>query len=386
MSRSGFRDFIRENYGDLPQPTGLAPKGPAPLPPLPTAGPMLPPLPTAPTTDTLPAFLRASHIVPASIVLPELLIDSLLHRGCKMVLTGGSKSFKSWVLMHLAMCICNAEKWWGLQTKKGTTIYLNFELIGGFFEERIVSMARAMGCALPENFIYWNLRGYCYDLALLAKVLLARLSEIGPVALIVVDPVYKALGDLDENSAGDMTKLMNLIEAMATQVGAAVAFGHHHPKGNAATKSVKDRSSGSGVFSRDPDVILDMTRHQAEDAYIIESELRYLPRLSPFVVKWRFPIMAPDESLDPRQFWEPGVHEEKGGSVAGGPNTQSEDAILNCLPDGGAQDNLWRKMVALRYGKAGTEFYTHKMTLLNKKLVVKMGQKYYKAHLVMKTS
>ncbi len=381
MPRSDFRSFIAENYPSLPPPTNNGSKGPVPEL---SAPPLLPPLPVPPSGDSLPVFLRASDIVAANIVIPELIVEGLLHRGCKLILSGGSKAFKSWALMHLGLSLTNGIPWWGLRTKKNTVIYLNFELIGGFFEQRILAMCRAIGHPPPDNFIYWNLRGFCYDLSLLAKVLVTRLHQTGPVGLIIVDPVYKALGDLDENSASDMTKLMNLVESIATQMGAAVAFGSHYAKGNAAGKEVKDRAAGSGVLSRDPDVILAMTRHKVEDAYAIESELRYLPRLSPFVVRWNFPIMQPDESLDPRELYVPGEREDASNTKQGGPGTLTEIEILECLPDGGAQDTLWRKMVSLRFGRSGQEFYTAKANLIKIGSVIKAGLKFYKANMQLK--
>lgn len=376
--RSDFRQYIAENYGSLPPlPPSAGAKSSNGLPPLPP----LPPQVAAPAgTDALPIFKRASEIVQSKIVLPEQLIEGLLHRACKIIISGGSKSFKSWCLLHQGIAVANGIPWWGLGTKKGTVLYLNFELIEGFFEERILSVCRAVNCPLPPNFLYWNLRGLCYDLALLAKILIQRIAQLPDLALIVVDPIYKALGDWDENKSGDMTKLMNLVETIAVQTGAAVAFGAHHAKGNSAGKDVKDRAAGSGVLARDPDAILTLTRHQQEDCYVVESELRYLPRLSPFVVRWNFPLMQPDESLDPRMLFEPGKRDDvapANGSQA--PFTEKD--VLECLPVSGAQDLLWRKMVSLKFGRSGAEFYTMKSVLLSRKLVVKQGLKYYRANI-----
>jgi RecA-family ATPase len=297
------------------------------------------------------------------------------------MLSGGSKSFKSWCLMDMGVSVAEGLTWWGLQCKRGKVLYLNFELIDAFFEERLLSICRARNVEPPQGFLYWNLRGYCYDLEVLAKVILARLAAFGPFDLIVVDPVYKALGDLDENKASDMTKLMNLIETITVQTGSSVAFGSHFSKGNQAGKEAKDRPSGSGVLIRDPDAIITMTRHQQEHCYVVNSELRYLPPQSEFVVRWNFPVMQPDESLDPRQLYVPGKQEDTGNATNGGPNAFSENDVLECLPVSGGQDTLWRKMVALRFGRTGPEFYAAKAALLSKGLVVKQGLKYFRTQL-----
>jgi len=116
-------------------------------------------------------------------------------------------------------------------------------------------------------------------------------------SLIIIDPVYKGLGDRDENRAGDVASLLNEVERLSVTSGAAVAFGAHFAKGNAAGKEAIDRISGSGVFARDPDTILTMTPHQHPGCYVIESSLRNLPGKDPFVVEWEFPLFLLRDDL-----------------------------------------------------------------------------------------
>ena len=386
MSRTAFREFIHENHATLPRPRPAPQVCPSATPPGQDWAAGGDPAPETPTADApsgarLPEYKRASDIVPAKIVTPEILIDGLLHRGCKLILSGGSKSFKSWVLMDQAVSIAHGIPWWGLNCKRGRVLYINFELIDSFFEERLVSVCRARGVDLPQSLFYWNLRGHCYDLEVLAKVILARVAMYGQLDLIVVDPIYKALGDLDENKASDMTKLMNLIESITVQTGSAVVFGSHFSKGNQAAKEAKDRPSGSGVLIRDPDAILTMTRHQEDQCFVVNSELRYLPPRSEFVVRWTFPIMQADESLDPRQLYVPGTKSDDGETNEGGPNTFSETDVLDCLPVSGGQDGLWRKMVNMKFGRSGPAYYAAKGSLIRKGLVLRDGQRYFRTQL-----
>lgn len=372
MSRTAFRQFIAEESSRLPRPP------PPPLPPLAPPPPQSVVAPAPVSGKPLPDFRFASHIRPETIVKPDLLINGLLHRGCKLMLSGGSKSFKSWVLIDLAVCLASGLPWWGLECRPGRVLYLNFELIDGFFEDRVLSVCRARNVAPPQSFLYWNLRGHCYDLAVLAQVILARIKDFGPFDLIVGDPMYKMLGDLDENKASDMTKMMNLIESVSTQTGAATAFGSHFAKGNASGKEMKDRASGSGVLSRDPDALIALTRHEVDGAYSVETELRYLPQLAPFVVRWNFPLMNLDESLDPRKLYVPGA--ESSAQTPQAPGFSEQD-VLDCLPVGGAQDTLWRKHVSEKFHRTGDAYYAAKASLIRNGLVVKRGLLYFRTQL-----
>jgi AAA domain len=85
-------------------------------------------------------------------------------------------------------------------------------------------------------------------------------------ALVIIDPTYKLLGTADENSATDISALLNMVESLAVSTGAAVAMAGHFAKGNASAKESIDRISGSGVFARDPDSLIIFTKHEQENA------------------------------------------------------------------------------------------------------------------------
>jgi len=129
----------------------------------------------------------------------------------------------------------------------------------------------------------------------------------------VPDPIYKTLQGRDENAAGDVGQVCNEIEAVAVQTGAAVAFGAHFAKGNAAAKQAIDRISGSGVFARDPDTIITATPHEEEDCFTVDMILRNFPPPGGFAIRWRYPRMVRDASLDPENLRKPGKKKERPG-------------------------------------------------------------------------
>ena len=227
-----------------------------------------------------------------------VLIDGLLHKGTKMVLGGGSKSYKTWTLLNLAASVASGTDWFGHKVVNTglDVIFLNFEVPHEFFLDRVRSVCNAMGIERPNNLKIWSLRGVCNDLNLILETLQERLTN--GCALLCVDPIYKAIGDRDENSAGDMGLLMNEVEAIVEKTGAAVAFGAHYSKGNQAEKDPLDRISGSGVFARDPDTIMGLTAHEEDGCYTVHSALRNFAGKEPFVVEWNFPLFSLREDLD----------------------------------------------------------------------------------------
>ena len=116
----------------------------------------------------------------------------------------------------------------------------------------MIAVCQVKGVQLDGQLDYFGFRGKAEDWSGLMLQLKTKLATAGYV-LIIIDPIYKGLGGKDENKAGDVASLLNEIEGLCVQSGAAVVYGHHFAKGSQKFKNVEDRSSGSGVWARDPD-------------------------------------------------------------------------------------------------------------------------------------
>lgn len=65
-----------------------------------------------------------------------------------------------------------------------------------------------------------------------------------------------------------MSKFCNQFDKICAELGCAVIYCHHHSKGNQGGKKSMDRASGSGVFARDPDAMLDLIELEIDDNLI----------------------------------------------------------------------------------------------------------------------
>jgi RecA-family ATPase len=98
----------------------------------------------------------------------------------------------------------------------------------------------------------------------LAPKLIRRAAKKNYIA-IIIDPIYKVITG-DENSANQMAHFCNQFDKVCTELNSAVIYCHHHSKGSQGAKKSMDRSSGSGVFARDPDALLDLIELEVTDA------------------------------------------------------------------------------------------------------------------------
>lgn len=193
--------------------------------------------------------------------LPELsppLINGILRQGHKMLIAGPSKAGKSFALIELCCAIAEGRKWLGWECTAGKIMYVNLELDRASCLHRFKDVYNALGWS-PEhldNIDIWNLRGKSVPMDKLAPKLIRRAAKKDYIA-VIIDPIYKVITG-DENSADQMATFCNQFDKICTELGTAVIYCHHHSKGSQGGKRSMDRASGSGVFARDPDALLDL--------------------------------------------------------------------------------------------------------------------------------
>jgi hypothetical protein len=158
-----------------------------------------------------------------------------------------------------------------------------------WFDRRVYDIREARKLIEPPRgcFKCANLRGSNAlekDLGALDEVW----EKHGPFDVIIYDPVYKLLGELDENKANDVAKLLRRIEVVGKKRKVASVMIHHYAKGDAWAKKAGDRASGSGVFLRDPDAYMAITVIGEEDSgqARVDCRLRCAPFVASFGIRW----------------------------------------------------------------------------------------------------
>ena len=207
--------------------------------------------------------------------LPALsppLIDGVLRQGHKMLLAGPSKAGKSFALIELCCAIAEGGKWLSWDCTRGKVMYVNLELDRASCLHRFKDVYQALGWEAENlgNIDIWNLRGKSVPMDKLAPKLIRRAAKKNYIA-IIIDPIYKVITG-DENSADQMAHFCNQFDLVCYELGAAVVYCHHHSKGTQGQKRSMDRASGSGVFARDPDVLLDLIELDLNDDLIKQEE------------------------------------------------------------------------------------------------------------------
>jgi RecA-family ATPase len=258
--------------------------------------------------DGLPRIISVAESLCNPSKLPEEVIESVVRQGHKMMISGASKSGKSFLLIELAIALAEGTKWLGFQCRKSRVMYINLEIDRNSLIHRFMDIYEALGIK-PINahsISIWNLRGSSKPLDELIPELIQKATLQG-ADVIILDPIYKVMMG-DENNATDMANLTNLFDKICYETGCTFVYSHHHSKGAQGFKKSMDRASGSGVFARDADAQVDMiqlnlvevpSRNNPEEssatAWRLESSLREFRSFKPVNIWFEYPIHRLDE-------------------------------------------------------------------------------------------
>lgn len=279
--------------------------------------------------------------------LAPALIEGVLRKGHKMMLAGPSKAGKSFALIEMAIAIAEGRRWLNWYCSQGRVLYVNLELDRPSCLHRFKDVYTALGWPANniENIDIWELRGKSIPMDKLAPKLIRRAAKKNYTA-IIIDPIYKIITG-DENSADQMAHFCNQFDKVCTELNCAVIYCHHHSKGAQGSKRSMDRASGSGVFARDADALLDMIQLNTDNqvglpgtAWRIEGTLREFKPFKPLNVWFEYPIhklddsgelenLTPDCDKAPWQKSQETRHKKKEAKIA-----QLDNAYNACLING----------------------------------------------------
>ena len=258
----------------------------------------------------LPQMQSLVDIVLNPPELAEPLIDGLLRKGRKMLISGASKTGKSFSLIGLAYALAFGRQWMGFDCTECKVLYINLEIADDSFNTRMINVANALGIprqdlAVNQNLKWLNMRGVNKSLNDLSASII-DICKGEDFGAIILDPIYK-VSFANENDAQEMARFCNSIDTICQELNTAMIYCHHHSKGSQSGKNAIDRMSGSGVLARDPDAIVDLleleytndAKQWIQDKDMKETITRYLDT---YASDWKDNI--PDADFDDIEFLE----------------------------------------------------------------------------------
>ena len=238
----------------------------------------------------LPPVTDASTFMANPPVEPKPLIEGLLNRGEKMLIGGAAKVGKTWLALDAATAVATGTPWLGFETIQGKVLFINMELTENALYHRLKKVCDTKDIQLePDQLLIWNLRGHQADMKRIADNING--SNLEDLALVIPDPMYKTLGEWDENSARDVAKLLAHVDRVVRETKAAVLLTHHFAK-SAKGKAGIDQFSGSAVWVRDPDVLANIQEEADKQKRALNITRRNGESPEPMFLDGNFPVMS----------------------------------------------------------------------------------------------
>jgi KaiC/GvpD/RAD55 family RecA-like ATPase len=176
-------------------------------------------------------------------------VGALPQRGIGVV-WGGPGSGKTFVLLDLCFAIARGIPWQGRRTKRCSVAYVACEgslrtRVQAYLEHNTLTARDVPRFRALESSINLLSTDKGADLDELISALYRLGDDVGPVGVVVVDTLNRAMPGGDENASKDMGAMVAAAQAIAEEFGCLVLFVHHSGKDEA--KGSRGHSSLKGA-------------------------------------------------------------------------------------------------------------------------------------------
>ena len=234
--------------------------------------------------------------------LREPVINGLLRRGQVGNIISTSKSYKTYLILAMAICKVMGRNWFDrFEMPAGRVLIIDLELQPGDIVRRTREIAAALHAPLDvvgRDIQIVSLRGRAGTVDQIERLILSM--DPRSADLVIIDPLYKTYPpEFDENSNAQMTALYRRWERLAEHLDAALFIVHHGTKGSQAEKRTVDVGAGASSQSRSADAHIALREHEVENCVVFDSRIRSFAPVEPMALRWVYPIWQRDLGLNP---------------------------------------------------------------------------------------
>lgn len=193
-------------------------------------------------------------------------VENLCTSGESAIISGASKSGKSYLVTSLSICVASGSTWLGrFPCQRKRVLYLNGENQKDDARRRFQIVFDSMGIA-PDSCE--EIHMICADGFMIAiqdlKDTLIEAVRKNDYGIIILDPLYCFYkgSEIDEQ---DAKEYVGAIKEVCRETGVVIFCVHHHSKGAAFYKNASSRASGSGMLQRAFSTLLDLSEVDSEN-------------------------------------------------------------------------------------------------------------------------
>ncbi len=209
----------------------------------------------------------------------EYIVDRLVPAASITILSGQSRSFKTYTLLDMALCIASGKPLFEQFSTQETGVLIIDEENG----ERLLHKRLTQLHATQNLPIYVSsFGGFHLDDNHIEQVL--KFCAENNIGLIIIDALIRVHG-ADENSAKDMSKVFQKLRAFTKQDIAVLVTQHHRKMGTAGSMGAGNEMRGSSDILAAVDSHIAVSRKESFYLTFTQEKQRYDVELDPFQVK-----------------------------------------------------------------------------------------------------
>ena len=273
----------------------------------------------------------------------QWLVESLVPADGITIMSAEPGSYKTYMLLDIAIKVTQGEQLFDKFATEKTNVLMVDEDNGGWLLNKRL---KQLGAKEELPIYFYSDEGFLIDEKNIAK-LLAKCIELD-IKLLMIDCLAQ-VHDLEENAAGDMSKIFRQLRRFKAK-GIAVLITHHNRKPGTTPGSSRHemRGSSSILASADSQVALKLDE---DIVTVVQGKQRFDKVLKPFDLKV-------SDSRDEFSFTYLGSNED--GKVR-----DLEASIVSLL---GENDRLFQKQIFDLLTQAGVPINKHKLGSMLKKM------------------
>jgi hypothetical protein len=185
---------------------------------------------------------------------PKWLVDGMIPESGFVELHGPPGTYKSFLMVDLAMSVATGREWAGRVVKQGPVVYVAAEGANGY-RPRTEAWRVATGVDETAPIYFLTEAVQLLNSNELADFLSSIRERVPQPALIVLDTLSRCFVGEDENSAKSMSLLIAAVDRLRHETGATVLLVHHTNKTGKAER-------GSIALRGAVDMLMSLTRTQ----------------------------------------------------------------------------------------------------------------------------
>jgi hypothetical protein len=208
----------------------------------------------------------------------EYLVNRLIPESSITILSGYSRSFKTYVLLHIAQSVAGGNPFFGqFETAKSGVLIIDEENGERLLQKRL----KQLGTVADLPIYFTPRQGFCLDDEVIDNVILSCLTY--DIRLVIIDSLIRIHGS-DENSAREMSKVFRQLRRF-NERGITVLVTQHNRKQGAVNGGAGNEMRGSTDILAAVDSHIGVVRKDKWYLRFDQTKQRYDIELDPFEVK-----------------------------------------------------------------------------------------------------